>query len=330
MFTSIDSVLKKTGIEPHEIDILVLNCGLVASTPSLTTEIINWYKMRSDIKSFNLSGMGCSAGLVSIGLARDLLRVNPKSNALVFSNELLTPNFYSGKDRGMLVSNCLFRVGAAAVLLSNKTKEVKQAKYSLLHLKRTHKGDDRAYQSIFRMEDSEGIDGSFLAKNLVAVAGEALKTNIASLGPHVLPISEQLMFALNYVGRRFFSSKQKAYIPNFMQAFEHFCIHAGGRAVISELQKSLELTDELVEPSRMTLHRFGNTSSSSLWYELSYLEAKGRMKKNDRVWQIALGAGFMCNSAVWKCMRTIETPCDGPWAGCIHKYPVKIRDVVQS
>ncbi|CAL0299805.1 unnamed protein product [Lupinus luteus] len=81
-------------------------------------------------------------------------------------------------------------------------------------------------------------------------------------------------------------------------SFEHFCIHAGGRAVLDELEKNLQLTDWHMEPSRMTLYRFGNTSRSSLWFELAYTEAKGRVRKGHRLWQIAFGSGFKCNSAV--------------------------------
>ncbi|XP_044965362.1 3-ketoacyl-CoA synthase 1-like [Hordeum vulgare subsp. vulgare] len=58
-------------------------------------------------------------------------------------------------------------------------------------------------------------------------------------------------------------------------SMKHLCIHAGGRAVIDQLQKKFGLSDEQVEASRMTLHRFGNTSSSSLWYELAYVEQRG-------------------------------------------------------
>jgi len=145
----------------------------------------------------------------------------------------------------------------------------------------------------------------------------------------VLPASEQLLFLTSLIGRKIFNPKWKPYIPDFKLAFEHFCIHAGGRAVIDELQKNLQLSGEHVEASRMTLHRFGNTSSSSLWYELSYIESKGRMRRGDRVWQIAFGSGFKCNSAVWKCNRTIKTPKDGPWSDCIDRYPVFIPEVVK-
>ncbi|GAB2214630.1 hypothetical protein Droror1_Dr00018987 [Drosera rotundifolia] len=325
MFGSLDSLFKQTGLSAKDVDILVVNCSIFCPTPSLSATIVNKYKMRSDIKSFNLGGMGCSAGLISIDLARDLLQAHPNSNAVVVSIEVISSCMYSGSERAMLLPSCLFRVGGAAIFLSNKRKEKKRAKYSLMHLVRTHKGaDDRAYNCIKQMEDSEGIVGVSLSKELTAIAGDALKTNITSLAPLVLPASEQLKFALAFIGKKFINPKWKPYVPDFKKAFDHFCIHAGGRAVINEMQKALKLTDEHVEGSRMALHRFGNTSSSCLWYVLSYGEAKGRMKKGDIVWQIGLGSGFKCNSAVWKCLRTIKTPVDGPWNDCIDSYPVDI------
>lgn len=99
--------------------------------------------------------------------------------------------------------------------------------------------------------------------------------------------------------------------------------------MIDELQWNLRLSAEHVEASRMTLHRFGNTSSSSLWYEMGYVEAKGRMRRGDRVWMIAFGSGFKCNSAVWKCNRNIKVSGDGPWFDCIDRYPVQIPEVVK-
>ena len=330
IFSAMDSLFKKTGIKPKDIDILIVNCSLFSPTPSLSAMIINKYKLRSNIKSFNLSGMGCSAGLISIDLARDLLQVHPNANAVVVSTEIITPNYYQGNERAMLLPNCLFRMGGSAILLSNRRSHRWSAKYRLVHVVRTHKGvDDKAYRCVFEEEDKEGKVGINLSKDLMTIAGEALKSNITTIGPLVLPASEQLLFLLTLVGRKIFNPKWKPFIPDFKQAFEHFCIHAGGRAVIDELQKNLQLSAEHVEASRMTLHRFGNTSSSSLWYELGYIEEKGRMRRGNRVWQIAFGSGFKCNSAVWKCNRTIKTPVDGPWVDCIDRYPVHIPEVVK-
>lgn len=329
MFGAIDQLLQKTGVKAKDIGILVVNCSLFNPTPSLSAMIVNHYKLRGNILSYNLGGMGCSAGLISVDLAKQLLQVHPNSYALVVSMENITLNWYFGNNRSMLVSNCLFRMGGAAVLLSNKPSDRRRAKYQLIHTVRTHKGaDDKCYGCVFQEEDEQKSIGVALSKDLMAVAGEALKTNITTLGPLVLPMSEQLLFFATLVARKVLKMKIKPYIPDFKLAFEHFCIHAGGRAVLDELEKNLELTDWHMEPSRMTLNRFGNTSSSSLWYELAYTEAKGRIKKGDRTWQIAFGSGFKCNSAVWRALRTINPAKEkNPWMDEIHEFPVHVPKV---
>lgn len=327
MFGALDSLFSKTGVNPKDIGILIVNCSLFNPTPSLSSMIVNHYKLRTDIKSFNLGGMGCSAGLISIDLAKHLLQANPNTYAVVVSTENITLNWYFGNDRSMLLCNCIFRMGGAAVLLSNKGRDRRRSKYQLVHSVRTHKGaDDNSYNCVYQREDDKGIVGVSLARELMAVAGDALKTNITTLGPLVLPFSEQLMFLVTLLKRKVLSAKVRPYIPDFKLAFEHFCIHAGGRAVLDAVQKNLQLSEWHMEPSRMTLHRFGNTSSSSLWYELAYTEAKGRVSRGNRVWQIAFGSGFKCNSAVWKALREIPAKeCEAnPWFDCIDKYPVEV------
>ncbi|KAK4773224.1 hypothetical protein SAY87_028243 [Trapa incisa] len=329
MFGAIDNLLEKTGVRVKDIGILVVNCSLFNPTPSLSAMIVNHYKLRGNILSYNLGGMGCSAGLISIDLAKHLLQANPSSYALVVSMENITLNWYFGNDRSMLVSNCLFRMGGAAILLSNRRSDRGQSKYQLVQTVRTHKGsEDRSYACVFQKEDEKSGVGVSLSKDLMAVAGEALKANITTLGPLVLPLSEQLLFALTLAARKVLKMNIRPYIPDFKLAFEHFCIHAGGRAVLDELEKNLELTEWHMEPSRMTLFRFGNTSSSSLWYELAYAEAKGRIRKGDRTWQIAFGSGFKCNSAVWKALRTVDPAKEkNPWIDEIHKFPVEVPRV---
>ncbi|KAI3704030.1 hypothetical protein L1987_74235 [Smallanthus sonchifolius] len=326
MFGALENLFKSTKISPKDIGILVVNCSLFNPTPSLSSMIVNKYKLRGNIKTFNLGGMGCSAGVIAVDLAKDMLQVHRNTYAVVVSMENITQNWYFGNNKSMLIPNCLFRVGGAAVLLSNKPTDKRGSKYKLLHTVRTHCGsDDTAFNCVYQEQDNTRKTGVSLSKDLMAIAGGALKANITTLGPLVLPISEQLLFFASLITRRISDAKTKPYIPDFKLAFDHFCIHAGGRAVIDELEKNLQLSEAHVEPSRMTLYRFGNTSSSSIWYELAYTEAKGRMKKGNRVWQIAFGSGFKCNSAVWEAIRAVKPSESNPWADCIHKFPVEIR-----
>uniref|UniRef100_A0A6N2M5X4 3-ketoacyl-CoA synthase n=1 Tax=Salix viminalis TaxID=40686 RepID=A0A6N2M5X4_SALVM len=303
MFGAIDDLLAKTGVKPRDIGILVVNSSLFNPTPSLSARIVNHYKLRGNILSYNLGGMGCSAGLISVDLAKDLLQVHPNSYALVVSTENITRNWIFDRRR---------------------------SKYQLMRTVRTHKGaDDKSFNCVLQREDPDTQRvGVSLSKDLMVIAGEALKTNITTLGPLVLPVSEQLLFFVTLVAKKVFKMKIKPYIPDFKLAFEHFCIHAGGRGVLDELEKNLELTEWHMEPSRMTLYRFGNTSSSSLWYELAYSEAKGRIKKGDRIWQIGFGSGFKCNSAVWRAMRAIDPAKEkNPWMDEIDEFPVRVPKV---
>ncbi|RAL38060.1 hypothetical protein DM860_000754 [Cuscuta australis] len=338
MFGAIDEVLEKARIRPKDVGVLVVNCSIFNPTPSLSAMIINHYKMRGNILSFNLGGMGCSAGVIALDLARDMLQANPNNYALVVSTEMVGFNWYPGKERSMLVPNCFFRMGCSAVLLSNRRRDYGRAKYSLEHIVRTHKGaDDRAFGCLYQDEDAERHKGLRVSKELIQVGGDALKTNITTLGPLVLPLSEQLIFFANLVFSRVFhrgngddknnnKSPNKPYIPDYKLAFDHFCVHAAGKMVLDELQRNLGLTDANMEASRATLHRFGNTSSSSIWYELAYMEAKGIVKRGDRVWQIAFGSGLKCNSAVWKAVRRVKKPAAAgggrnPWVDRIDAYP---------
>ena len=307
LFTCVAEALRTTGTKPQAVDILIVNCSLFNPTPSLSAMIVNHFKMRTNVITYNLGGMGCSAGVISIGLARDLLQVHPNATALVVSTENITQNWYFGNDRSMLIPNCLFRLGGSAMVMSNRRTDAWRAKYELLHVVRTHMGqDDAHFGCVYQREDSTGQSGVHLSKELMRIAGHALKANITTLGPLVLPLSEQLLFFANLVARKILRLKFRSYIPDFKLAFEHFCIHTGGRGVIDAIEKQLELTQDGVAPSRETLYRYGNLSSASIWYVLANLETKKGVRKGERVWQIAFGSGFKCNSAVWRAKRHVN------------------------
>ncbi|CAJ1933512.1 unnamed protein product [Sphenostylis stenocarpa] len=315
VFGALDNLFANTKVNPKDINIVIVNCSLFNPAPSITAMIVNRnqikkyqegimsgtgvsakfikYKMGNDVRSFNLGGMGCSASILAIDLAKDLLQLHKNSYVVVVSTETITRNWYFGNNKAMLIQNCLFRLGGAAILLSNKVSKSYGVNYELVHVVRTHNGaDDKSFKCVQQVQDSDGKFGVCLSRDLMIVAGKALKANISTLGPLFLR-------------------------ANFKHGFYHFCIHAGSKAVINEVEKSLQLLKSDSEASKMTLHRFGNTSSSSIWYELAYIEAKHKMNKGNRVWQIAFGVD---SSVIVLCGK--PSP-NNPWEDCIDNYPVE-------
>jgi 3-ketoacyl-CoA synthase len=310
IFNCLDQLFVKNCVDPKTIDILIVNCSLFNPTPSLSAMVVNKYKLRSSVLTYNLAGMGCSAGIIAVDLAKDLLQIHKKARCVVVSTENITQNWYLGTERSMLITNTLFRMSGAAILLSNSSRDRRRARYSLVQTVRTHVGaDDLAYDAIFQMEDKAGVRGVKLSKNIMDIAGDALKKNVTTLAPLVFPMTEHIKFFIHLVKKRFYrKTKLPPYIPDFHRAFKHFCIHTGGRAVIDVMEKALKLTDYDLLPSRYALYRYGNTSSASVWYELQYIERDGRVRRGDRIWQIAFGSGFKCNSAVWEAL--VDVPAN--------------------
>lgn len=74
-FGAVDDLLAKTGVKAKDIGVLVVTSGIFCPTPSVSSMIVNRYKLRSNILSYNITGMGCSAGIISVNLVRQLLQV---------------------------------------------------------------------------------------------------------------------------------------------------------------------------------------------------------------------------------------------------------------
>ncbi|KAG5233285.1 3-ketoacyl-CoA synthase [Salix suchowensis] len=304
IFQTLDKLFAKTGVSPSEIDIIVSSVSLISPAPSLTARVINRYRMREDVKAFNLSGMGCSASVVAVDLVKQLFRTCKNSLAIVVSTESMGPNWYSGKDKSMMLSNILFRTGGCSMLLTNNRALKHKALLELTCSVRTHIGsDDEAYRSCIQVEDDLGHKGFRLTRDLPKAGAKALTMNLRVLLPKVLPLSELLRYQITYYRNKVMGrSIPKGAGPglDLRSGIDHFCVHPGGRAIIDEVGKSLALSDHELEPARMALYRFGNTSSGGLWYVLGYMEAKKRLKKGDKILMISLGAGFKCNNCVGK------------------------------
>ena len=62
-------------ISDVQIDIVIVSCSCFAPTPSMAAMIVNHFKLRRDVLTYNLSGMGCSSSLICIDMVKHLLKV---------------------------------------------------------------------------------------------------------------------------------------------------------------------------------------------------------------------------------------------------------------
>jgi hypothetical protein len=74
-------------------------------------------------------------------------QAHPNSIALFVPTEVTTYCFYPGTHKDFLVANAIFRMGGAAMLMTNKPSLYSRCKYELQHADRVHTGqDDTSYK----------------------------------------------------------------------------------------------------------------------------------------------------------------------------------------
>lgn len=166
------------------------------------------------------------------------------------------------------------------------------------------------------------------------MVSELLRAHLLTLSLSILPWREKLRYVAALLRHRRHDKKAGSGggipMPDFRAAAEHFCLPSSGRPMIWRLGQGLGLGEGEMEAALMAFHRFGNQSAASLWYQLAYMEAKGRVRRGDTVWQLAVGSGLKANSLVWERVADDDHFATerhgrttlGPWADCIHKYPV--------
>nr|GMD48387.1 3-ketoacyl-CoA synthase 12-like [Ipomoea batatas] len=113
-FDTLEKLSVKSEVSPEEIDVLVVNVSMLLSAPSLCSRIMWRFAMREDVRAFNLSGMGCSASLLSIKLVENMFRCRWNMFAIVVTSKFIASFWYSRNDKSMMLANCLFQSGAIA------------------------------------------------------------------------------------------------------------------------------------------------------------------------------------------------------------------------
>ena len=257
--------LESAGIEPAEVDALIISTCTGYLCPGLTSYVAERLELRSDVFGLDLVGQGCVAALPNLRAAESLLAASRTNTVLSICVEVCSAAFYIDDDPGVLISACLFGDGAGAAVLSRergtnrRTVEWKDSD-SLLSPK------DR---DALRFETRAGMLRNILT---VPVPGLAAK--------HSREVFERVL-ARNGLHR---------------EQIAGWIWHSGGRDVLAALSSEFGFANGELDHTVAVLREHGNISSACVYHVLERALANG--VPSGYWWMSAFGAGFSCHGAL--------------------------------
>ncbi|HAB17904.1 MAG TPA: 3-oxoacyl-[acyl-carrier-protein] synthase III C-terminal domain-containing protein [Verrucomicrobiota bacterium] len=257
--------LAEARLETRSVDALLVATCTGYLCPGLTSYVAERLGLRSDVNALDLVGLGCGAALPSLQTAEVFLRSGHAQNVLVVCVEVCSAAMFLDDDPGVLISACLFGDGAAAVVASASPAPHRRS----IGWKRMVSRLSPENRERLRFETRGGMLRNVLTLEVPDVAaiyaGEVFDSLLQDLGMAPQDVREWIL-------------------------------HAGGRDVLTALQRRLGLADQDLRHSAGVLREFGNLSSASVLFALASALDEGA--PGGRWWMTSFGAGFSCHGAL--------------------------------
>lgn len=260
--------LKETGILATDLDLILVATMspdyLFPSTAAL---------IQADIGA-TLSGAmdiqaACSGFIYGLSIAKAFIESGMYKNILLVSSEKMSA-LLDYKDRSTCV---LFGDGASACIISNKKQGFKIDTICL------------------------GADGE-AGNILILPAGgtkEPTTSQTVEQGKHTLKMSGPELY--KHAVRRMAAAAEECLKKSNLISEQIAWIvpHQANQRIMDSIAKSLSFTPEKIY---RTVHKYGNTSSSSIPIALEELEKEHALNKGDNILLVAFGAGLTWGSAI--------------------------------
>lgn len=259
-----DNALRASGLRPAEIGAVVVSTCTGYLCPGLSGHVIERLGLGANTQAFDLVGQGCAAALPNLQLGNALIASGVHDNVLSVCVEVSSAAMYLDNDPGVLVSACLFGDGAGAAVLSKTAGSARSVEWidSASFI-------DPGERAALMFEQRDGMLRNILTRAVPALAAR-----------HARDVLDTVL-ARNDVPR----SAIKAWI-----------MHAGGRDVLLELERSLAVTQDDFRYSAAILREYGNLSSAFVYF---VLQAALADDAGDGWWWLSsFGAGFSCHGAL--------------------------------
>lgn len=257
--------LAQAGLPPRAIDAVAVSTCTGYLCPGLSGYVIESLKLRPDVQAFDLVGQGCAAAVPNLLLGRALLESGACEQVLSICVEVSSAAMYLDDDPGVIVSACLFGDGAGAAVLSRDAP----AEGRRIQWRDSASVIDPAYREALRFEQRNGMLRNILTRAVPALAAQ-----------HAEQVLDKVL------GRTELDRS----------AISTWIIHAGGRDVLSAMEKRLGLDPASFCHSAAMLREYGNLSSAFVYFVLD--AALGSAAPGGWWWLSSFGAGFSCHGAL--------------------------------
>jgi alkylresorcinol/alkylpyrone synthase len=198
-------------------------------------------------------------------LGRALLESRACDQVLSICVEVSSAAMYLDDDPGVIISACLFGDGAGAAVLSREEPAARRK----IKWKDSASLIDPAYREALRFETRNGMLRNILTRSVPGLAAD-----------HACQVLDQVLRRCD-LGR----AEIGAWI-----------VHAGGRDVLSAMEKRLGLDPTSLCYSAAMLREYGNLSSAFVYFVLD--AALTAAAPGGWWWLSSFGAGFSCHGAL--------------------------------
>jgi len=254
----------------HHLDAQDITCLITVSctgmsAPGLDISIMQQLQLPNSIQRSSVNFMGCYAAIHALKMADNICKADASAKVMIVCTELCTIHFQKTCEMDSIASGLLFADGAAAALVTGN------------NLSNEGVGIDNFYSEVAL----NGQDD--MAWNL---SEKGFLMRLSSYIPQLLQagITPLLQNALKAGG---LSRKD----------ITRWAIHPGGRKILENIQKELNLTGNDLKVSFDVLREYGNMSSPTILFVLKNMmeDLNGH---DEKIFAAAFGPGLTMETLI--------------------------------
>jgi len=272
--------LELAGVAPEEIGLVVAATCTGYLCPGLSAYLTRSLGLADSVQRADLVGMGCAGALPALQRGFDYVSSARQRKALVVAVEVCSACWFVDDTLETVVGNAICADGAASVVLEPAQGQVPaRACASESSEQRGPRPSILGFESAIETEWMAAVGLENRAGRHRIVLSKELRT---AAGPAVARVVGRLL-------ERYALRKDD---------IAHWVFHAGGAAVLDNIDEHMGFCEEDLRASRAVFRRFGNMSSPTALFVLVEIQTQRRPAPGDLGVALALGPGLATEAAL--------------------------------